>query len=391
MRPARQALRFTHLLVRNWRNFTKADVDLGGRVFLTGPSSVGKSNFLDILCFLSDLASPGLGFQEAVRKRGGVRRLRCLAARQESDLALAVHAGDGQNPAEWEYELVFNQEGQRQPSLKRERLSHDGEEILVRPDKDDDEDPVRLSHSLLEQGGLHKELRDFAAFLETVRCLHPVPALMRDPPRPAGSRPDPSGADILEEIAATLEKSRHARLRLILETLRAAIPQLGQLEAYRDSHGRPHLRARHEHWRPQGAWQSEEQLSDGTLCLIGLAWAVISGAGPLLIEEPEASLHPEIIRLIPQMLTRLARRSGRQLLLSTHSLDLLCGEGVETAEILILNPAEAGTLVRPAFELKEAADLLDRGALATEPAPVGDEAAARDRQMGLFGETPQPE
>jgi predicted ATPase len=390
MRPARQALRFTHLLVRNWRNFPKADADLGGRAFLAGPSSAGKSNFLDALCFLSDLAWPGLGFQEAVRKRGGVRTLRCLAARHDSDLTLAVHAGDRQNPAEWEYELLFNQEDQRQAVIKRERLSRDGEEILVRPGPDDNRDPERLSHSLLEQGGLHSELRDFAAFLNTVRYLHPVPALMREPRRPAGPRSDPYGADILGEIAAMTEKSRHSRLRLILETVQGAVPQLGPLEASRDAHGRPHLRARHKHWRPHGAWQTEDHFSDGTLRLIGLLWAVLDGSGPLLVEEPEISLHPEIIRLVPQMLARLARRSGRQLLLTTHSLDLLCGEGVSTHEVLIFSPAEEGTAVRPAFDLKEVADLLDRGALA-EPSAAEEEAVAERRQMGLFGEPPQPE
>ncbi len=387
MRPARQALRFTHLLARNWRNFIKADVELGGRVFLTGPSSAGKSNFLDVLCFLSDLVVPGLGFQEAVRKRGGVRKLRRLAARQDSDLTLAVHAGDGLNPAEWEYELVFNQEGRRDARVRRERLSHHGEEVLVRPDLDDERDPERLNHSLLERWRFSEKIRDFAGFLRTVRFLHPVPALMRDPARPAGPRADPSGADILEEIAATLPKPLHARLRLIQETLQGAIPQLRQLEAYRDAHGRPHLRARHEHWRMHGAWQSEQELSDGTLRLIGLAWAVLSGTGPLLIEEPEASLHPEAIRLVPPLLARLARRTGRQLLLTTHSLDLLCGEGVATAEILIFNPAEEGTTVRAAFDLKEAADLLDRGALMTEPGSGEDEAGAQERQMGLFSET----
>jgi predicted ATPase len=211
---------------------------------------------------------------------------------------------------------------------------------------------------------------------------------MREPDRSAGGGHDPFGRDIFERIAATPEKSQNARLRWILEALQAAVPRLIQLEARRDAHGRPHLRALYEHWRPRGAWQTEEQFSDGTLRLIGLLWAVLDGSGPLLIEEPEISLHPEIVRLIPQMLARLARRSGRQTILTTHSLDLLCGEGVGTEEILILNPREEGTSIRPAFELREAADLLDRGALPVE-APASGEEAGADRQMALFGEQPE--
>jgi predicted ATPase len=230
-------------------------------------------------------------------------------------------------------------------------------------------------------------VRPFAAFLATVRYLHLVPQLMRAPDRAGGPHHDPLGGDILERIAATPEKSQVARLRQILEALRAAAPQLMELEANRDLHGRPHLRARYEHWRPHGAWHTEEQLSDGTLRLIGLLWTVLEGSGPLLVEEPEISLHAEIVRRVPRMLARLARRTGRQTILTTHSLDLLCGEGVETGEILLLNPGEEGAHVRPALDLKEAADLLDRGALPVEPTPE----PAEDTQMPLFGESAEPE
>ncbi|HSW50434.1 MAG TPA: AAA family ATPase, partial [Bryobacteraceae bacterium] len=97
----------------------------------------------------------------------------------------------------------------------------------------------------------------------------------------------------------------------------------------------------------------------------------------------ENSLHPQILRLFPRMLAHLARRSGRQVILATHSLDLLCGEGVSTGEVLLFNPVEESTEVRRALDLKEAADLLDEGALAATPSEE-----APDRQMGLFGEAP---
>jgi predicted ATPase len=386
MRTGGQALRFTRVLVKNWRNFLGSYAELGQRTFLTGPSAAGKSNLLDVFCFLRDVATAGTGFQEAVRRRGGVRKLRCLAARQDSDLGLLVHVGAGHDPAEWEYELQFNQEGQERPSIQGERLSRNGEEIFARPDDDDRADPERLTQTFLEQGSLRKPVREFAGFLSTVRCVSLVPQVMREPDYAAGVRYQALGAGLLEEIAALPEKSRNARLRLILEELQAAVPQLKQLESLRDANGRPHLRALFEHWRPRGAWQSEAQFSDGTLRLIGILWAALDAGGPLLIEEPEISLHEEIVRLIPTMLARLGRRSGRQLILTTHSLDLLCGEGVTNEEILLLCPSGDGAYIRPALALAEAADLLRLGTLSGEPPPPAD-----DRQMALFGEQPPSE
>src|SRR5215813_13851838 len=113
--------------------------------------------------------------------------------------------------------------------------------------------------------------------------------------------------------------------------------------------GTTHLRGRYEHWRPRGAWQTEEQFSDGTLRFLGLLWATLDGSGPLLLEEPELSLHPEVIRYIPQMFARIQRRSGRQIIATTHSTELL-REGVGLNEVALLEPSHEGTAARTAGE-----------------------------------------
>jgi hypothetical protein len=89
-------------------------------------------------------------------------------------------------------------------------------------------------------------------------------------------------------------------LKRIRNALKVAVPQLAEIELTRDKRGSPHLRGRYEHWRPHGAWQAEDQFSDGTLRLMGLLWSAITGSGPLLLEEPELSLHPEVVRFIKQ-------------------------------------------------------------------------------------------
>ncbi len=95
---------------------------------------------------------------------------------------------------------------------------------------------------------------------------------MSDPDRSVGRKQDPYGGDFLEQIARTPERIRKHRLKRIVNALRVAVPQLKELELWRDVRGTPHLRGKHVHWRPQGAWKTEDQFSDGTLRLLGVLW-----------------------------------------------------------------------------------------------------------------------
>jgi predicted ATPase len=83
---ATQTLRFSNIYLENWRNFARISTELQRRAFLVGPNASGKSNFPDAFRFLHDIVSVGGGLEEAVRRRGGISRLRCLAARNPSDV-----------------------------------------------------------------------------------------------------------------------------------------------------------------------------------------------------------------------------------------------------------------------------------------------------------------
>jgi predicted ATPase len=257
--------------------------------------------------------------------------------------------------------LRFSQDNLQRPVVKEERVIRGGSEVLNRPNEDDKKDPERLTQTHLEQVNVNREFRDVANFLASIRYLHIVPQLVREPDRSVGRRNDPYGGDFLEQIARTAENTQKARLRRIREALRVAVPQLSELELYRDARGTPHLRGKYEHWRPKGAWQSEVDFSDGTLRLMGLLWAALGGGGPLLLEEPELSLHPDVIRYIPQMFARIQRRTGRQVLISTHSTDLVGDEGIGLDEMLLLQPGSEGTSLTPAKEISEVVALLDGG------------------------------
>ena len=145
------------------------------------------------------------------------------------------------------------------------------------------------------------------------------------------------------------------------------MPQLETLELERDpATGIPHIKGLYKHWRPNAGWQTEEQFSDGTLRLLGLLWVLLDGSGPLLLEEPELSLHAEVIRHIPQMMARLGRKNGRQMLVSTHSRNLLLDEGIAPEEVLVLEPSVEGTVVHSASGDPEIRSLLEEGSSMAE-------------------------
>ena len=378
-------MQFTHIALENWRNFLKVDIDLKRRAFLVGPNAAGKSNLLDVFRFLHDIVAVGGGFQAAVAQRGGVSKLRALAARRYPEIVIRVDMADREQQGKWQYELRFEQDNVRRAIISGERVTRNGQVLFERPDERDKEDQERLSQTYLEQVNVNKEFRGVAEFFQSVRYLHIVPQLVREPDRSVGRKNDPFGGDFLEQIARTPEKTLNARFRRIRDALQVAVPQLQELELWRDERGTPHVRGKYEHWRPQGAWQTEEQFSDGTLRLMGLLWAALDGSGPLLLEEPELSLHPDVVRYIPQMFARLQQRSGRQILVSTHSTDLLRDEGIGLDETLLLQPGTEGTRARSASDFPESHTRL-AGGLSLAEAVMPQVRPGQVYQLAMFGD-----
>ncbi len=377
--------RFTHLYLENWRNFTRVSVDLQRRVFLVGANASGKSNLLDAFRFLQDIVSVGGGFQEAVRKRGGVAKLRCLFARRHPDIVVSVSIGDDNVVDQWEYKLHFRQDKLRRPFIQREIVIKQGEVLLERPIDADKDDADRLTQTYLEQVNVNKDFRDLVEFLGDARYLHVVPQLVREPDRSIGKSNDPFGGDFLEQIARTPDKTRRAWLRRIQDALRMAVPQLDALELERNpATGTPHLRSRYLHWRPHGAWQTEDQFSDGTLRLMGLLWATLDGHGPLLLEEPELSLHPEVVRMLPQMFHKVQQRTGRQVIVSTHSRDMLADDGIGGDEVFQLIPGEEGTSVEPATSIPDL-EALRQGGVGIDELVVARTKPDDTSHLTLFG------
>ncbi len=338
----RPPLRFTRLRAERWKNFGGFEIALQRRAFFVGANAAGKSNILDIFRFLRDIARVGGGFREAVDSRGGVSTIRSLFSRKKTDVVIDVSVGSEGTPETWRYVLKFGQDNNRQATIIAEEIYLNDDCILKRPTSEDRSDRARLSQTHLEQISANRNFRQLAEFFESISYRHIVPQIIREPERSFGRQDDPFGGDFLEIVANTQKRTRDSRLKRIAENFKFAVPQLSELRMEQDAKGLWHLKGKYEHWRATGAWQNEDQFSDGTLRLMGLLWALMETGGTLLLEEPELSLHPAVVRYLPSVFSRAGRRNNRQIFVSTHSDALLSDPGIALDELTLLGNAWEG-------------------------------------------------
>lgn len=347
-------------------------------MFVVGPNAAGKTNLLDALAFLRDVAKPKGGLATALGERDGFPHLRSLHARFNSELKVEVDVRV--DDVEWTYALSLNGKKSVPYRIVREYVARNGVKILERPDRNDVKDARLLEQTHLEQVTQNGSFRELADALASTTFIHVVPQVVKSLGLRASDdalRTAP-GSDFIEQLAGLPDKKQRGALRRLERLLKAAVPQFQELRVMRDKRtGTPHLEAKYGHWRPQGSWQSEREFSDGTLRLIGLLWAILDGKTPLVLEEPELSLHSAIVEILPQLLYRAAQKHRRQVLVSTHAMGMLSDPGISPLEVVLLAPSAEATEVytgesMPAF--REAAN---------EGVPLNELASAKTRPYAV--------
>lgn len=350
-------MQITHVTAHNWRNFKNLDVAVADRLLIVGPNAAGKSNLLDLFRFLGDISRPGGGLAAALEARGGLSRARCLFARNnhKGELAIMVDLRDGED--EWRYELAIKGKkgGHNRPIVVREIVTRNGSELLSRPDANDDRDPDQLTQTHLEQISANREFRPIAEYFAKVNYFHLVPQMIRYP-QAGGASPRAFGSSMIADMNATPVRTRQAWFRRIERALQSAVPGFETLRLEVDKAGQPHLIAGYRNWRRNPSEQNETDFSDGTLRLIGLLWTIISSpanGGVLLLEEPELSLNAAVVQKLASLLAMAQRGTSMQVILSTHSPELLDDEGIRPGEVLVLQVTSDATVANQLSEIAE--------------------------------------
>jgi predicted ATPase len=356
-------MHISRIKLKNWRNFKGGEVsNLPEIAYVLGANAAGKSNFLDAIRFLRDVAkSRGGGLEEAIDKRGGVAKIRCLHARQDTEILIEVDIADENQKLIWRYELGFNvpPTGERHPLVTKEivtRFDNSGNPILPltldRPTDIDKSDARFLRQTHIEQVNANSAFIELVDFFASITYVHLVPQLLKFSGEIGGSvlKDDPFGQEFMLKISKTPKATRQARLSRIERSLKSIVPHMEDLIFVQDEFsGKPHLEIRFKHHRPRGARQREDQFSDGTLRLISILWLLQeNGNSPLLLEEPELSLNEEIVRQLPRVISRVKSqsRNRRQVLITTHSYALLDNAGIDRRGVIIVTPSDDGSSLR---------------------------------------------
>jgi len=208
-----------------------------------------------------------------------------------------------------------------------------------------------LETSLAQVPKMFKEPEDFRNRLASSTFYHVLnvdprsPVRLPQPMQPA-TLPGRSGEELVSCLFY-LRETQRSRFEAIEDSLRTAFPRFDRLDFPPVAAGTLALA-----WRERGFSKPlyMHQLSEGTLRFLWLTTLLQSpGLTALtLLDEPEVSLHPELLSVLADVLRESSGRS--QLIVATHSDRLI--RFLEPSEILVMNSTEDGmTEVKWADEL----------------------------------------
>lgn len=348
--------------LRNYKSIGHCQVEVGRLTFLVGRNGAGKSNFLDALHFVLDGLQNSL--DHAIRSRGGLENVRRLSTGHPRNFSVELELGmpDG-TTATYGFEIVSAKEGTFGVKIERLRIrDHLGKivasfrrerENVTEPDGTARVLPPVLKDRLyLVNAAGFPEYRKVYDALLSMGFYNLHPRAMRELQHPdVGELLHGDGANIASVVHRLSEQHPEAMAR-IQQYLSKIVPDITQVE--RASLGPRETLLFYQ--RIKGAehpWKFyASSMSDGTLRALGALIAVSQLASTeqrvLLvgIEEPETALHPAAARALMDALREASRHT--QILLTSHSPDLLDEVLIEEDDLLVVASHEGTTSIAPA-------------------------------------------
>jgi predicted ATPase len=322
---------------------------------LIGANGVGKSSILDVFALLAASASGAL--EKAITDSGGMSSL-LTADGKASVIGFGVQRA-GQGPAPMTYGVSLSSDGYGY-YVSHEQLSQHRDRARLEPFKFIDSAGARVRYlhdgklvepewphlwqetSLSQIPKMYREGEEFRRTLSSISEIYHVldvsaraPIRMPQTLSPAQT-PGRAGEELLSCLY-TIRETQRDRFDIIEDTLKAAFPTFVRLEFPPQSGGLLTLG-----WKDMNFTRSlyANELSEGTLRFLWLATLLQSPGLPkvTLIDEPEVSLHPEMLRLLTDLMREASERT--QLVIATHSDRFV--RFLEAHELIVCDRDDAG-------------------------------------------------
>ncbi len=342
----------TQLYVKNYRSIEEITLNFAPLTILVGPNGVGKSNIIDVLCFVRDALR--LGLENAILNRQGIDALRRWSPTEES---CDIHIGlifriSGELVR---YNISLGSVGHGECVVKHEKCSGTqqgktfGYEIknghwIQRLHYDEQPVGREFYHGSPPEEAIPPESQSFlfltqavfAPFASIQRFIRNMgfysiyPEHLREPQKHAPPYPLNERAQNLASVLKSMKQENPAIFTSLLETLSLAVEDITDITVTEVG---GYLVTYLYHGAKEPAFPLAQE-SDGTLRLLGTLTALYQfpPRALLALEEPELTVHPGALSVLQDALLEVSERT--QLLVTTHSPDLLYNLPVESLRVV---------------------------------------------------------
>jgi predicted ATPase len=378
----------TRIIIKRFRSFPQAVLEVDrSPLFVVGRNGAGKSNLADVFSFVAEAMSSPL--QAVFDRKGGIAAVRNRSSVKSAppNLGLGFEFGEfnGIEGGRYAFEVK---------ALPNYGFRIVREQCLVRVrggsrwwfdrgtgfESNADGLTPALEPTALALPLVAGDERFASAFklLGAMRVYSIEPGKLRemqDPDSGLTLRPDGSNAaSVLQELTTRGAEATVTR-QAIHDFLEAIVPDTRSVRPKK--HGNKLSMSFTQQWDTDKKLSFDAfSMSDGTLRSLGLILAVFQKPSPsvLVIEEPEATIHPGALSAVLDLVRQASK--SMQVLVTTHSPDLLDARWITDENIRIVSWQQgASHVLRPSEATRQAlrehlmgaGELLRSNALHPEP------------------------
>jgi predicted ATPase len=360
MSEAQQNIFLTRVRLRNYKSIAACDVKLGALTYLVGRNGAGKSNFLSALDFTRNALTTSL--DAAANEAGGeivgryvdnsknfIIRLdfkltgRHLNFKQQSNFDHINYSCEGYYAFEINdlFGLCLVKEEKCKIIYPGEKITHFHIEEGKWRATSEDYLPLMTKDQLAL-----RSLSGFESFSPLFKALSSMsfyninPKSVAKLQRPSQGRDLKHSGENIASVIRHLERTAPEKIAIITDYLQKVVPSIREIKL-KTFDTRETLEFYQEVGLTKDPWRfSAENMSDGTLRALGILTALFQGNPdyrPLLvgIEEPETALHPAATHALCEALQQASEQT--QVIVTTHSPDLLDSETIDADTILAVN------------------------------------------------------